>query len=286
MMAVGPVQLIAIGFEPTDRCQRRIRRELQELHGRGIIRVIDVLLVKKDSLGTLTRLEDSQPSHDRLGQAGQVLGILIGLDKNDPAVRPGADVGALAFAEHNYGQSRKDIMALAEYLTPGMAAALLLIEHPWALRLKAAMRAAGGWMLAQSLVTPEALLWVGDEVQASAEAETAIELTSAVDGAALIETLADVAEGALAEERAKSAETTVLPAATARTVAAVQAIRALIVGGLITESAAKEAVEVLVGVGLIAKATVAEAVRRAEQTTIETQAAIIAVEEVAQGRLF
>jgi uncharacterized membrane protein len=284
-MAIGPVQLLAIGFEPTDRCHKRIRRELQELDGRGIIRVIDVLLVKKDAQGTLTRLEDSQPTHDGVGSAGHVLGILIGLDTDDPTIRPGTDVSALTFAEHNYGLSRKDIMGIAGHLAPGAAAALLLIEHPWALRLKAAVRAAGGWMLAQSLLTPEALLWVGDEVHASAEAETAIELTSAVDGAALIETLADVAESALAEERASSPAAADVSAVTTRAAAAVQAIRALIVGGLITEAAAKEAIEVLVGAGLIAKATVAEAARRAEQTAIETQAAIIAVEEVAQGRL-
>ncbi len=284
-MAIGPVQLIAIGFEPTDRVQGRIRRELQELDGRGIIRMIDVLMVKKDAHGALTRLEDAQPAHDEFGSAGQVLSVLIGLDTDDTTIRPGTDVGALTFAEHNYGLSRKDIMGIAGHLAPGAAAALLLIEHPWALRLKAAVRAAGGWILAQSLLTPEALLWVGDEVHASAEVETAIELTSAVEGAALLETLADVAESAWTEERANSPEAAGVSADTARTAATVQAIRALIVGGLITEADAKAAIGVLVDTGLIAKATVNEAAQRAEQTAIETQAAIIAVEEVAQSRL-
>ena len=282
-MAVGPMQLIAIGFEPTDRCQKRIRRELQKQHGYGAIRVIDLLVVVKDSQGTLKRMEDSQLSKNQLGLAGRVLGILIGLDTRNPAISPGTDVGALAFAEHNYGLSRKDIMDLASQLAPGTAAALLLIEHQWALRLKAAMRAAGGRMLAHSLVTPEALLWVGDEVQATAEVETAIELASAVDGAALLETLTDMTESALIEERAGSADTAVMSAVTARTAA--QAIRALIVGGLIAEATAKEAIQVLVDAGLLAESAVIEAERRAEQTSIETQAAIIAVEEVARGSL-
>jgi len=277
------MQLIAIGFEPTDRCQKRIRRELQKQHGYGAIRVIDLLVVVKDSQGTLKRMEDSQLSKNQLGLAGRVLGILIGLDTRNPAISPGTDVGALAFAEHNYGLSRKDIMDLASQLAPGTAAALLLIEHQWALRLKAAMRAAGGRMLAHSLVTPEALLWVGDEVQATAEVETAIELASAVDGAALLETLTDMTESALIEERAGSADTAVMSAVTARTAA--QAIRALIVGGLIAEATAKEAIQVLVDAGLLAESTVIEAERRAEQISIETQAAIIAVEEVARGSL-
>jgi uncharacterized membrane protein len=279
------MQLIAIGFEPTDRCQRRIRRELQELHGHGIIRVIDVLMVKKDSQGTITRLEGAQLSNDQLGPTGQVLGILIGLDTRDPAISLGTDVGALAFAEHNYGPSRKDIMDIAGRLAPGTAAALLLIEHPWALRLRAAVRAAGGRMLAQSLLTTEALLWVGDEVQAIAEADAVIELASAVKGAALLEALANVAEGAPAEERASLDEPGVVSAVTAGTTAAVQAIRALIVAGLIAEAAARDAIGVLVGAGLIAEAAVTEAVRRADQRAIETQAALIAVEEAAQGPL-
>ena len=282
-MAVGPMQLIAIGFEPTDRSRRRIRRELQKQHGYGTIRVIDLLMVEKDSQGTLKRMEGSQLSKNQLGLTGRVLGILIGLDTRNPAISPGTDVGALAFAEHNYGLSRKDIMGIVSQLAPGTAAALLLIEHQWALRLKAAVRAAGGCMLVHSLVTPEALLWVGDEVQATAEVETAIELTSAVDGAALLETLTDMTESALIEERAGSAETAVMSAVTARTAA--QAIRALIVGGLIAEATAKEAIEVLVDAGLLAESAVIEAARRAEQIAIETQAAIIAVEEVARGSL-
>ncbi|HET9222711.1 MAG TPA: hypothetical protein VFO07_09415 [Roseiflexaceae bacterium] len=283
-MAIGPVQLIVIGFEPTDRRQKRIRRELQELHGRGIIRLIDTLFVHKDAQGALTRMEGSQPSDDRLEPAGQVLGTLIGLDTPDPAIRPG-DVGALAFAEHNYGLSRKDIMRIADQLAPGAAAALLLIEHPWALRLKAAMRGAGGKMLAQSFLTPETLLWVGDEVQVIAETEAVIELASALKGAALLEALANVAEIKLAEDRARLDESAVVSTATAGTAAVVRAIRALIVGGLIAEDAAWEAIGVLVDARLIAEATVAEAVRRADQTAIETQAAIFAVEEVAQRPL-
>jgi len=284
-MAIGPMQLIVIGFDPTDRCQRRIRRELQELQGRGVIRVIDTLMINKDSQGAITRLEGSQPSNDELGSAGSVLGILIGLDTRDSAISPSTDVGALAFAEHNYGLSRKDIMDIAGRLAPGKAAALLLIEHQWALRLKAAVRAADGWMLAHSLVTPEALLWVGDEVQANAEAAAAIELTSALEGSVLLEILAEAATSVLTDEPASSADPADVSDGTAGTAAAAQAIRALIVGGLIAEADAKDAIGVLVDAGLIAEAAVTDAARRAEQTAIETQAAIITVEELAQGPL-
>ena len=161
-------------------------------------------------------------------------------------------------------------MGIVERLAPGKATALLLIEHHWALRLKAAVRAADGWLLAHSLVTPEALLWVGDQVQASADAEAAIELTSALDGAVL-EILAHADESTLTDERPSAVDTAVVPAATARTAAAAQAIRALMVGGLITEAAAQEAIGVLVDAGLIAEAVVTEAARRAEHDAIEVR---------------
>src|SRR5215203_3520015 len=241
-MTLGPVQLITIGFKPTDRCLRRILRELRELKCYGIIRVLDLLIVKKDSQGTLTRMEGFQPLNNELGRSGQVLSILIGLDTRDSAISPSTNVDALSFAEHNFGVSRKDIMSITDQLASGLGAALLLVEHQWESRLKAAVRAAGGWMLAQSLVTPEALLWVGDEVQARAEVEAAIELRSAVEGAALLDALADIAENALMQEPAISAETAAVSAATAataRTAIAAQAIRALIVGDLIAEAAAR-----------------------------------------------
>ena len=39
--SVGPVQLILLGFETTDQFRGEIARELLDLRGRGIIRLLD-----------------------------------------------------------------------------------------------------------------------------------------------------------------------------------------------------------------------------------------------------
>ena len=116
-MAIGPVQLIAIGFEPTDRVQGRIRRELQELDGRGIIRIIDMLMVKKDVHGTLTPLEDAQPAHAEFGSAGQVLSVLIGLDTDDTAIRPGTDSSGIG--RSRMSSSGKASCCICVRISPG-----------------------------------------------------------------------------------------------------------------------------------------------------------------------
>ena len=69
-----------------------------------------------------------------------------------------------------------------------------MFEHTWAIPLAAAIRRAGGVPLAQGFVTPEALVMVGEELNAIAEAETAIEVSEIVKSAAILDTLATLEE--------------------------------------------------------------------------------------------
>ena len=41
----GPLQLIVVGFETTERFDGQIAREMRELRGRGLIRVLDARLL-------------------------------------------------------------------------------------------------------------------------------------------------------------------------------------------------------------------------------------------------
>jgi uncharacterized membrane protein len=76
------------------------------------------------------------------------------------------EVGALAGAmlvadEYEYGMDANAIASVAEDIPAGGAGLLLLIEHRWALGLKRAIRGAGGIVLAQDMLSPEALVAVG-----------------------------------------------------------------------------------------------------------------------------
>ena len=65
----------------------------------------------------------------------------------------------------------------------------MLFEHTWAIPFRDAIRRAGGRGLAQGFITPEGLMIVGEEIEAIAEAELAIEVSDAVRGAAMLDAL-------------------------------------------------------------------------------------------------
>ena len=89
-MAIGPVQLLALGFsEPKFRGE--ILDELARLRESDTVRVIDSLTVYKDAQGEVTTLEASQMDEAARRELGSVVGALIGLGEAGVA---GAEAGA------------------------------------------------------------------------------------------------------------------------------------------------------------------------------------------------
>ena len=77
-MAIGPVQLIVLGFdEPEFRGE--ILAELDRLKENDIVRVIDGLAVHKDAEGEVTVLKRTDLSDDEAAEFGATVGALIGL---------------------------------------------------------------------------------------------------------------------------------------------------------------------------------------------------------------
>ena len=54
---VGPLQLLLVGFETTERFHGDIARELRVLRGRGVIRVLDARLFHRAAGGKLTEID-------------------------------------------------------------------------------------------------------------------------------------------------------------------------------------------------------------------------------------
>ena len=258
-MILGPVQFLAIGFERIDLFTGAILRELQNLRSRGVIRLIDALFVMKDEDGAITRLEASDLSKEARAQLGTVLGGLLGLSaaEAEEAV-VNAVAGSETLADRVMGMSRADVRSLVTDLPPGKAVALFLLEHVWAADIKAAVREAGGYPLMQGYLTPETVLLVGRELEATAKAEEAIEMAEAVEGAAMADALQSIA---VAEEIEADVTKDVAAHVTARVKSgiAAEAIRALVLGGVLDESAAGWAFEVLVEQGVVDSETAAEA---------------------------
>jgi uncharacterized membrane protein len=167
---IGPLQLVVVAFEQP-QFRGEIARELDRLRERGDIRLVDALGVLKNKDGTVERLEFSDYTPEEKVELGAVIGGLIGLGA---AGEEGAEAGALAGAmlvadEYEYGVDTEGLESILEDLPPGGAALYLMIEHRWALGLKRAIRDAGGILVAQDFLSPEALIGVGRALMAAAE---------------------------------------------------------------------------------------------------------------------
>ena len=174
-MAIGPVQLLVLGFSHPD-FQGEVLAELQRLRDNDLVRVIDALAVFKDAEGTVTQMRGTQLSGEEIAEFGGVVGALIGLGAaGEEGAVAGAELGA-EVAHERGGVFDEDEAwdALAE-IPEDTAAALILVEHRWAIPLRDAVARAGGFRLASEFISPLDLVAVGlvgaDEAEALAAAE-------------------------------------------------------------------------------------------------------------------
>lgn len=158
------MQLLVIAFD-NPSFQGQIRRELESVMEKGIIRLIDVLFVSKDKDGNIRSLEATQLGEEEKIRFGAVVGALLGYGAGgEEGGKMGAEAGILAASEGSYGITEEDILDIAEAIPEGNAAGILIIEHLWAKNLKQALRDQGGVLVAQGMLTPELLIAVGDEL--------------------------------------------------------------------------------------------------------------------------
>jgi len=120
-LEMGPVDIIVIGY-PADapRTGEAIPLFI-DLVDRGIIRVLDVMIVAKDEAGSFTAIEVSE------------------LGDHELAVFDGARSGMLG---------DEDAATAAAELAPGESAVLICFENAWAAPFASAVRRNGGQLLA------------------------------------------------------------------------------------------------------------------------------------------
>src|SRR5258708_36847420 len=99
-MAIGPVQLIVLGFSEPE-FHGEIIAELQRLHDEQTVRVIDALAVHKDADGEIEVQHLSNLTKDEAIEVGRVVGALIGLEIEGG--EGAAQVPALSPAPAAYG---------------------------------------------------------------------------------------------------------------------------------------------------------------------------------------
>jgi hypothetical protein len=130
---LGPVDWIVVEF-PGSRFNGEIAPALADLVDRDLIRVLDLLVLKKDSEGTLEAYELADLDDTELGE----------LRSHE------AELAMLL--------SEDDVNALAAAIEPGSSAAVLVWENKWAAPFGAAVRHSGGQLVASGRIPAQALL--------------------------------------------------------------------------------------------------------------------------------
>jgi hypothetical protein len=135
---LGPVDWAVIEF-PGSKFNGEVGPALVDLVERDLIRVLDVLLLKKEADGSVEAFELSDLDDSELG-----------------ALRSFEEELAMLLSEH-------DVHAVAAALEPGSTAAILIWENTWAAPFGAAVRHSGGQLVAGGRIPIQALLAAVDD---------------------------------------------------------------------------------------------------------------------------
>lgn len=142
---LGPVDWIVVEF-PGSKFNGEIAPALQDLVERDLVRVLDLLMLKKDTDGSLEAFELSDLGMDEIGELRSYEAELAMLLSED------------------------DVTAVAAAVEPGSSAAVLVWENTWAAPFASAVRRSGGQLVASGRIPIQALLAA---VEADEQAESA-----------------------------------------------------------------------------------------------------------------
>ena len=183
-MAIGPVQLIVLGFDHPE-FHGEIIAELERLRESDTVRVIDALAVHKDAAGEIEVAHLSNLTDEEAIELGSTVGALIGLGiEGEESMEAGARAGAEAAAEHGvHAFSDEDAWDVLEEIPNDSAAALLLLEHHWAVPLRDAIVRAGGFRISDGFISPLDLIGIGLVSAEEAEQLHALETRAAAAAA-------------------------------------------------------------------------------------------------------
>ena len=183
-MAIGPVQLIVLGFRHPD-FHGEIIAELERLRESDTVRVIDSLAVYKDADGGLAVEHLSNLSETEAIEVGTKIGALIGLGIEG---EEGLEAGAVAGAEEVAADGGVNVFTeeeawdVLEDIPNDSAAALILIEHHWAVPIRDAVVRAGGFRISDGFISPLDLVGIGLMAAEEAKELHELETSSAAPG--------------------------------------------------------------------------------------------------------
>jgi uncharacterized membrane protein len=156
---LAPMQLLIVAF-PGNRFKGEILPELERLKRRKIVRILDMLVVRKDALGNVMVSTATDLEWEEATAFGSYAGALAGYaSAGAEGLERGAIEGAAELADgHLFDED--DVFRVTRALQKETTAALVLIEHTWAGPLLDAVARAGGIELSNDWIRPEEVLTV------------------------------------------------------------------------------------------------------------------------------
>lgn len=156
-----PIQMLALAF-PGNEFRGEILPELEALKRDGIVRVLDLMLVRKDATGNVMVTTGSDLEWEEATALGAYFGGLAGfLSEGPDGFDRGAIAGAAEMADgHIFDDD--DLFRITQALGNDTSAAVVLLEHTWLRPLHDAIARAGGVELTSEWVPPEAVLSLGE----------------------------------------------------------------------------------------------------------------------------
>jgi len=166
----GPVQMLVVGFTEAN-FTGEILAELRRLREADTIRLVDMMVVRKDDDGTVTAVRATDLSEGEAQEFGALVGALVGLgaglegdDLTTAAVRGAEEL------DDGHVFDDPDVWYLEEAIPDGTTAAVALFEHRWAIPLRDAIVRAGGAVLADEWIHAKDLVAIGAAAAESAKA--------------------------------------------------------------------------------------------------------------------
>lgn len=139
-MAYGPVEMLVVKF-PGNQFTGELAPALQDLVDTGLIRVIDLLFVLKDSDGAVLVYEQN-------GWGDEVAAIF------EPLVQPDDEL-----------LSQDDAESIGVLLEPNSSAAVLLFENSWAANFVQALRNANGELIMNARIPAAVIETIVEEAE-------------------------------------------------------------------------------------------------------------------------
>ncbi|MGZ4647025.1 MAG: DUF6325 family protein [Blastococcus sp.] len=143
---LGPVDWVVVEFPGSDFGKGQLAPLLKDYVDRGLVRVLDMLFLKKDADGTVEPYEIADLGEGELGD--------FRLFETELAML----------------LSEQDVADLAETMDPGTSAVLLVWENAWAAPFGSAVRHAGGQLVASGRIPTQAVLAA---IEADTDTDTA-----------------------------------------------------------------------------------------------------------------